>query len=199
MKPKKTKKIVFVCTGNTCRSPIAEYLCRKQIERLQLKNVKVCSVGIKAVSGTPINEKSALLLAEQGIDTTEFTSTKLTNRLLKDAFALVCMTESQRDLLMEMRWKALRAAGEDEIENNVYSFAELVGYQIIDPYGKDLDCYRYVFELISGGMTTLIDKLLPPEIRETRQRKPRKVKTDGETEAPSAPKKRGRPRKNREN
>ena len=44
-------------------------------------------------------------------------------------------------------------------ENNVYSFAELVGYEIPDPYGKDIACYRYVFEQLARGMSALIDKL----------------------------------------
>ena len=94
---------------------MAEYLFRKRIETLKLTGVEVCSVGIKATNGTPINEKSAIILSEQGIDTSAFVSTQLGDTLLKDAFAIVCMTDSQRDLLMEMRWKVLRDAGEEDI------------------------------------------------------------------------------------
>ena len=71
----------------------------------------------------------------------------------------------QRDMLMEMRWKALREDGEEDIENNVFSFSELAGYEVLDPYGKDIDCYRYVYELIAGGMSAIIEKILPVSVQ----------------------------------
>lgn len=185
MKGKRTKKlVVFVCTGNTCRSPIAEYLFRKKTQELGLKKLVVRSAGTKARIGDFINEKSAEILLEQGFDTTDFRSQPIDKKMLKDSLAVVCMTDSQRDLLMEMRWQVLRETGEEEIENNVYAFSELVGYEIIDPYGKDMDCYRYVFRLIDGGMSALIDKILPEEIRGKyieKPRAPRKPKTETQT------------------
>ena len=62
---------------------------------------------------------------------------------------------------------------EENIKNNVYSFSQLVGYPILDPYGKDIDCYRYVFQLLEGGMPMLIDKLIPEETRAEFRNKPR--------------------------
>ena len=65
----------------------------------------------------------------------------------------------------------MRKSGAEEIENNVYSFKELVGYDIPDPYGKDIDEYRRVFALLEGGMSALIENLnlrahaLPPAPR----------------------------------
>ena len=81
------------------------------------------------------------------------------------------MTDSQRDILMDMRWNTLRKAGEENIENNVYCFSELTGYEVLDPYGKDLDCYRYVYELLAGGMSALIEKLLPVQEKKRTTRK----------------------------
>ncbi|MBQ8291164.1 MAG: hypothetical protein IJX88_01455 [Clostridia bacterium] len=171
----KKKKIVFVCTGNTCRSPMAEMLLRDTIERLKIKNVTVSSAGIKAKSGDLMNPKSLQTLTAKGIPVTEFAAKKLDKRTLKDAFAIVCMTDGQRDLLMETRWQALRKAGvEGEFENTVYSFSELAGYEILDPYGRDLDCYSYVFELLAGGMSAVLNKLLPENLREYRAEKSKK-------------------------
>ena len=93
------------------------------------------------------------------MDAGEFKSKKLNDKMLREAYAIVCMTEKQRDYLMDARWNALRKKGEEAQENNVYSFAELVGYEIPDPYGKDIACYRYVFEQLARGMSALIDKL----------------------------------------
>lgn len=175
MKRQKTKKIVvFVCTGNTCRSPIAEYLFRQKTQELGLTKLEVCSAGTKANLGDKMNEKSAQILMEKGFAPLSFSSKPIDGKMLKESLAIVCMTDVQRDMLMEMRWKVLREAGEEEIENNVYSFSEIVGYEVLDPYGRDMDCYRYVYELIAGGMSALTEKLLPTEIRGKYIVKPRK-------------------------
>ena len=49
--------------------------------------------------------------------------------------------------------------GTNHFENNVYSFAELTGSDVLDPYGKDIECYRYVYALLATGMPMLIEKL----------------------------------------
>lgn len=174
----KKKKFVFVCTGNTCRSPMAEMVFRKLVKEQNIKNVTVCSAGIKATVGSPMNDKSSQTLINKGIEIVEFSARKVDKRMLKDAFAIVCMTDSQRDLLMEMRWQAMKGADVAVVENTVYSFKELAGYEVFDPYGRDMDCYGYVYELIAGGMPKILDALLPENIREvkTTTRKPRKKK-----------------------
>lgn len=164
MSAPKRKKIVFVCTGNTCRSPMAEILLKAKLERLGLKGFTVCSAGIKVVKGDVMNPKSAQVLTENGLPSGEFTATKLTPKLVREAFAIVSMTEKQKDYLMDFRWNALRKTGEENIENNVYSFAEISGYEIIDPYGKDLDCYRYVYQLLSVGIDAFVEKFDLPSL-----------------------------------
>ena len=68
MSAPKRKKIVFVCTGNTCRSPMAELLLKRRLEVLGLKGYTVTSAGIKAKRGDGMNPKSAQVLIENGID-----------------------------------------------------------------------------------------------------------------------------------
>ena len=110
---------------------------------------------------------------DKGFDVVSFKAKPIDEKMLKQSLAIVCMTDVQRDMLMEMRWQVLRAEGEEEIENNVYSFSELAGYQVMDPYGRDKECYRYVYELIAGGMSALIEKLLPQKIQEKLKEKPK--------------------------
>ncbi len=186
MSAPKRKKIVFVCTGNTCRSPMAEILLKSRLQALNLKGFTVTSAGIRAKRGDTINPKSAQVLCENGLEVTEFTSTPLTGKLAREAFAIVCMTESQKDYLTDFRWNAMKKAGEEAQENNVYSFVDITGEGILDPYGKDIDCYRYVYNLLSTAVEALIEKLdLPAHAYRPKTRK----------ETGGAPKKRGRPKK----
>ena len=159
MSTTKLKKIVFICTGNTCRSPMAEYLLKKVLKKEKLRGFKVCSAGVGAKKGDLMNPKTAQVLEEKGMTIGKFTSTPVNDKLLQDAFAFVCMTERHADYLMDMRWNVLRKAGKDDIENNVYAFEQLAGYSIPDPYGKDIDAYRYVYQLLEGGMYAIIDGL----------------------------------------
>lgn len=179
MKAKK-KKIIFVCTGNTCRSPMAEILLKYELKARDWKGVDVVSAGISARVGDTINSKSAQVLQEKGLIVGEFKSRKLTERMLRDSYAVVCMTEAQREYLLDARWHALRKTGEVNIENNVYSFSEIAGYEVIDPFGKDIDCYRYVFGLLSGGMSALLEKLRIAEIVQIPKKRgrPSKKKTE---------------------
>lgn len=176
----KTKKIVFVCTGNTCRSPMAEVLLRTALKKQNVKGVKVCSAGLRAKKGDTVNPKSAQVLEENGLPIGEFSSAKLTDRTIREAWAIVCMTDEQRDLLMEIRWKLLKAKGETEVENTVWSFSELTGYQILDPYGKDLDCYRYVFKLLEAGTSAVIEKfgLQALAVQPKKRGRPKKKNTE---------------------
>ena len=194
MSATKQKKIVFVCTGNTCRSPMAEMILQERLKKLGLKGFSVCSAGIAVKDGDTINPLSKEVLEENGFKAEEFSSTALSEKILRDAFAIVCMTEKQREILMDMRWNALRKTGAEDIENNVRSFAEITGYEIIDPYGKDIECYRYVFGLLDAGMSALIEKLeLAKHATVPKPRKPRSSTL--KKQSPATPKKRGRPKK----
>lgn len=189
MSRKKSKKIIFVCTGNTCRSPMAEILLKNKLEQLGIGGFEILSAGIAAKSGDTINPLSKRALEEKGLSCGEFASTLLTEKILTDSFAIVCMTEKQRELLMDMRWNALRKKGAEEIENNVYSFSEISGYEIYDPYGKGYDCYEYVFGLLDAGMSALIEKFELKKLSE----KPKRTTKKADPSSP--PKKRGRPKK----
>lgn len=186
---------------------MAQFLTAEYLRKTGINGFEVSSAGISAQKGDVINPKSAQVLMENGIDFGEFSSTLLKDKLLIDAFAIICMTERQKEFLLDMRWNALKKAGKTEgegLENTVYSFAELTGYEILDPYGKDMDCYRYVYGLLSAGIPAVVEKLNLRAYAQTKESapkkrgRPRKSASQNLEEKP-APKKRGRPKKSSTN
>lgn len=157
---------------------MAEAIFRSEIKRLKIQGVGVLSAGIEAAKKGNINPCSASVLSENGLSLENFNSRLLEKEMLQTAYALICMTDSQRDLLMELRWKLLREAGFAEIENNVYSFSELAGYEIPDPFGRDIDCYRLTYRKLAEGMSFVIRKLFP-ETEKKRGRNERLSKRRG--------------------
>ncbi len=112
--------ILFVCTGNTCRSPMAEgYLKHKN------KNIYVKSAGIYADS-SPVSANSAAAMKDIGIDISSHFSIQLTKNLLNWADKIYCMSDSHLQLL-------------SGIADNGKLF--LLGNGISDPFGQDISEY----------------------------------------------------------
>ena len=165
MSAKKAKQIVFVCTGNTCRSPMAQALLARELSLLGIEGYEAFSAGTSARADSTINPLSAQVLLENGLSLDGFTSTPLSEKVLLGAKAIVCMTEAQRDEVAYMRWKILNDKGRKRISDNVYCFSAFCGKEVPDPYGYGLEEYRYVFSLMQGGMYALMDKLLKKELK----------------------------------
>lgn len=100
--------ILFVCTGNTCRSPMAEGLFRKLLtERLNCheedlvdRGFIVLSAGVSAMAGSPASPESVAVLRQQGIDIHGHESQPVTDRLIQQADRIYTMTRGHRDWLL---------------------------------------------------------------------------------------------------
>lgn len=143
-------KIIFVCTGNTCRSPMAEYLMREYCKKYNLE-IEVESRGLACSNGRPISDNSLAALKEIGIDAREHKSKSFIIRDLFDADLIITMTQRHKNALIEYF-----NAGE-----NVKTFEEATGVgDINDPYGCDLNCYRNCRDMIEKGIKILVNELL---------------------------------------
>lgn len=162
----KYKKILFVCTGNTCRSPMAEAALRAELKRRKISYFTVRSAGLSVRGESAINPNAAKALAEQKIPVLKtFQPKQLTKKMLEESYAVVCMTASQHRAL----------AG----NLNVTSFPAIVGREIDDPYGQDMDAYRKTLREIQSYLPQVIRVLRlveeqPPKTEKTKKNNKKK-------------------------
>ena len=85
-------KVIFLCTGNICRSPIGEGLLKHAISALPetdpLKKLVICSAGTSAMTGMPASQHSVDVLEKVGVDISQHKATQLNSALLEECFAL---------------------------------------------------------------------------------------------------------------
>ncbi len=129
--------IIFVCTGNTCRSPMAEYYLKSK----NLEGVNIISRGFSG--GESANPNSVAVMSEAGIDISNHISKSITANEAQNADAIICMTESHKQLLI--------ASGVDKNRISVLSGG------IADPFGQDIDTYRKCRDDIFVGIDNLIN------------------------------------------
>jgi len=143
--------VMFVCTANTCRSPIAEKLFRTMLAKEGLA-VAADSCGL-IEGGHMISLNSLQLLLEKGItEAQNHVSKQVTPQMVNSSWLILTMEERQRDWLRNTNPNAI---------NKIWTLNEIVGEEgdIKDPFGSDLDSYRNTMELIEDRLNKLLIKV----------------------------------------
>ena len=150
--------ILFVCTGNTCRSPMAEYLCEKLLaerlnctpDTLEQHGIVVLSAGVSAVTGQSASANAVAVLNEYGIDLSPHRSLLLNETHVRFADFIFTMTRNHRaDILskwhnVDSRLNVLRKDGTD----------------IADPIGSSMDAYRTCAEEIRMAIERRLEEII---------------------------------------
>ncbi len=94
------KKILFVCTGNSCRSVMAQGLLRKMLKEKGRNDVQILSAGVSTLGGLGATEETIEVMQREGVDVSGHISQPLTQDLVRHAEAVFCMEEFQRELIL---------------------------------------------------------------------------------------------------
>lgn len=135
--------ILLVCTGNTCRSPMAEGILKKL-----LPNHNISSAGVCTVNGLPASDNAIKATAEVNVDILSHKSRQITKEMAENSDLILCMTNNHKKML----------AG---VKCNTFTLGEFAGdkEEIPDPYGGNLDKYRACRDKLEKLIKIIAEKI----------------------------------------
>ncbi len=147
-----SRSVLFVCTGNTCRSPLAEAMARKLAADHRL-NVIFSSAGTSAWQGSPASDGSILVGLERSLDLSTHRARALTRELVDEASLVLCMGAHH-----VAQAQALGGDGKAFLLAD-YAARTATGRSIHDPFGEGLDAYRRMADDLDVEIPRAVSRL----------------------------------------
>lgn len=133
------KRVLVVCIGNICRSPMAEGLLKNA-----LPNVQISSAGLGALVGHGADPIALSLMTEAGLDISAHRARSLTDQIARDADLILVMDEQQKQQIAQQY---------PYTRGKVFRLAEAAKQDIPDPYRQSPEVFQSVFAQIRSGVS----------------------------------------------
>jgi protein-tyrosine-phosphatase len=153
---KSTFNILFVCTGNTCRSPLAEVLAHAELEQRGWMHVRVSSAGSAALGGEPASAHSVTAASRRGLDLGAHRSRPLSAQLVAWADLVLAMSPSHLDSV-----EYLGGGNKVSLLGDFAAGDDGAGHPVPDPFGGELETYLATADELERLVRASIDRLAP--------------------------------------
>lgn len=146
-------RLLFVCTGNTCRSPLAEGIAKRLIADRRLTDLEASSAGTSAWPDAPASDGSLLVALEHGIDLGEHRARQLSPEIVFNSDLIFAMGPHHLD-----RVEALGGTDRSWLLT-AYANNSPTGMPVSDPFGGDLDIYRATYDELEREIGAILDRV----------------------------------------